>query len=85
MKKLILIGMLLLGGCASHNAKLKQTFIIKTTGVVVSIDKKDQTFEVYWECTSPPFSRQPCARVSVHAISEYGNVKLGDTFKIVKQ
>ena len=84
MKKLILL-LLVLSGCASYNAQIKQSFIIDTTGVVVEIDKVDQSFKIYWECTNPPFKRQPCVRISVHAIAEYGNVKLGDTFKIVKQ
>jgi hypothetical protein len=84
MKKLILL-LLVLSGCASYNSKVKQSLIINTTGVVISVDKKDQIFEVYWECTNAPFKRQPCARISVHAISDYENVKLGDSFKIVKQ
>jgi hypothetical protein len=85
MKKLILIGMLLLGGCASYRVNIEQSFIIETIGTVVEIDRRKESFKIYWPCTNPPFSRQPCARVSVHDIIEYGNVKLGDTFKIVKQ
>lgn len=84
MKKLILL-LLVLSGCASYNSKIKQSFIIDTTGVVVEIDKREQTFKIYWECTNPPFKRQPCVRISVHAIAEYGSVQLGDKFKIVKQ
>jgi len=85
MKKLIIIGMLMLGGCASYRANVEQSLIIDIVGTVVEIDNGKESFKIYWPCTNPPFSRQPCARVSVHAISEYGNVKLGDTFKIVKQ
>ena len=84
MKKLILL-LLVLSGCASYNSKIKQSFIIDTTGVVVEIDKREQIFKIYWECTNPPFKRQPCVRISAHAIAEYGSVQLGDKFKIVKQ
>jgi hypothetical protein len=85
MKKLMLIGMLLLGGCVSYRANIEQSFIIDTIGTVVEIDRRKELFKIYWPCTNPPFSRQPCVRVSIHSVNEYRDVKLGDTFKIVKQ
>ena len=84
MKKWIMI-LFVLSGCASYNNKIKQTFIIDTVGVVVDVNKKEQTFKLHWECTNPPFKLQPCVRISIHSITEYGDVKLGDVFKIVKE
>lgn len=82
MKKLLITALLALGACSE---KIAQSFIIDTMGVVVSIDKRKESFTIHWDCTNPPFKRQPCARYSIHAIAEYEEVKLGDTFRISKR
>lgn len=86
MRKSLLILLILgLSSCSAYKAKIEQAFVVNTSGVVVSIDKNKQTFKVHWECTNPPFRSQPCVRMSIHPMSEFGEVKIGDQFKIARQ
>jgi hypothetical protein len=58
--------------------------MVETTGTVVSIDGKSNSFKVHWECTNPPFKYQPCVRMSVHSLDAFDGVKVGDSFSIKK-
>lgn len=78
----LMITLLALGACSP---KIPQSFIVETVGVVVSVDKRKDIFTIHWECTNPPYKRQPCVRYSIHAVSEFGKVQIGDTFKIARK
>lgn len=84
-KSLLIILLIALTSCSAYKAQIEQAFVVNTSGVVVSVDKNNQTFKVHWECTNPPFRSQPCVRMSIHPMAEFGEVKIGDEFRIVRK
>lgn len=84
-KTLIILLLISFTSCSAYKAQIEQAFVVNTSGVVVSVDKNKQTFKVHWECTNPPFKSQPCVRMSIHPVAEFGEVKIGDEFRISKK